>query len=105
MGCKAQIDFPGQIALVRQSAHMSSIAQDAAAGRRLELETMFLAPLRMAREHGVATPTLDLLGRGWLERLQACDRRIMKLAAHRQRMGLKPRSERYKGSPRFQCNK
>jgi len=43
-----------------------------------------------------ATDQGDLLGRGWLERLQACDRRIMKLAAHRQRMGLKPRSERYK---------
>jgi len=41
--------------------HLPSIAQDAAAGRPIEIESMFLAPLRMARERGVPTPTLDLL--------------------------------------------
>lgn len=38
----------------------------------------------------------DLLGQGWLEKLQAYDRKIQALAKHRQKIGLKPRSERYK---------
>ena len=61
MGCEVQGDPGAQLALVQRSPHVPSIGQDAAAGRRLELETMFLAPLRMARELGIATPTLDLL--------------------------------------------
>ncbi|MCW5654363.1 2-dehydropantoate 2-reductase [Hydrogenophaga sp.] len=60
-GCSMSMDFGAQMAFVRQSSHVPSIAQDAAEGRRMELESMFLAPLRLAREHGVATPTLDLL--------------------------------------------
>jgi 2-dehydropantoate 2-reductase len=61
MGCPLHIDIEAHMAFVRQSGHVPSIAQDAAAGRKPELEAMFHAPLRMAREHGVATPTLDLL--------------------------------------------
>lgn len=60
-GCRVDVDFATQTAFVKRSAHVPSIAQDAAAGRRIELESMFLAPLRMARTHGVSTPTLDLL--------------------------------------------
>lgn len=61
MGCSVQIDFAAQMTFVRNSRHLPSVVQDAVAGRRLEIETMFRAPLQMAREKGVATPTLDLL--------------------------------------------
>ena len=61
VGSRADIDFAAQLAFAQRSPHVPSIAQDAAAGRRMELESMFLAPLRMARDHGVSTPTLDLL--------------------------------------------
>jgi 2-dehydropantoate 2-reductase len=61
MGCTLHLDVAAHMAFVRQSAHLPSIAQDAAAGRKLEIEAMFCAPLRMARDKGVATPTLDLL--------------------------------------------
>ena len=60
-GCRVQVDFSAQMAFARGSSHLPSIAQDVAAGRQPEIETMFRAPLQMAREHGVATPTLDLL--------------------------------------------
>lgn len=43
-----------------------------------------------------ATDQGDLLGQGWLEKLQAYDKKINALAKHRQHIGLKPRSERYK---------
>ncbi|MDR9065287.1 zinc ribbon domain-containing protein [Burkholderia multivorans] len=43
-----------------------------------------------------ATDQGDLLGRGWLARLQEYDRKITKLAAYRQKHGLKVRSSRYK---------
>lgn len=43
-----------------------------------------------------ATDRGDLLGQGWLDKLRAYDARITKLAAYRQRHGMKPRSERYK---------
>lgn len=41
--------------------HKPSILQDLEAGRRMEVETLWLAPLRLARAKGVPTPTLDLL--------------------------------------------
>lgn len=43
-----------------------------------------------------ATDQGDLLGRDWIEKLKAYDRRITRLAQYRQSRGLKPRSERYK---------
>jgi len=43
-----------------------------------------------------ATDQGDLLGQGWLTKLQAYDCKIQALAKHRQKIGLKPRSERYK---------
>jgi len=61
MGVRVDIDFAAQMAFAKRSTHVSSIAQDAAAGRAIEIESMFFAPLRMARDHGVPTPTLDLL--------------------------------------------
>ena len=43
-----------------------------------------------------ATDRGDLLGQRWLERLRVMDARISKLAAYRQRHGLKVRSARYR---------
>lgn len=43
-----------------------------------------------------ATSQGDLLGNGWLNKLQEYDRKITRLAAYRQKHGLKVRSERYK---------
>ena len=42
-------------------AHKPSILQDLEAGRPMEIDGMFDAPLALARLAGVATPTLDLL--------------------------------------------
>jgi 2-dehydropantoate 2-reductase len=41
--------------------HKPSILQDLEAGRPMEIESLFQAPLRLAREAGVPTPTLSLL--------------------------------------------
>ncbi|SDB68014.1 ketopantoate reductase family protein [Belnapia rosea] len=41
--------------------HKPSILQDLEAGRMMEVEAMFQAPLRLARAAGVATPTLSLM--------------------------------------------
>ena len=49
---------------VRRSAsimHKPSILQDLEAGRPMEVDTLLRAPLRLAREAGVPTPTLDLV--------------------------------------------
>ena len=49
---------------VKRSAtisHKPSILQDLEAGRPMEVDTLLRAPLRLAREAGVATPTLDLV--------------------------------------------
>ena len=49
---------------VRRSAtiaHKPSILQDLEAGRPMEIDTLLRAPLRLAREAGVATPALDLV--------------------------------------------
>jgi 2-dehydropantoate 2-reductase len=42
-------------------AHRPSILQDLEAGRPMEIDSLFQAPLRLAREAGVPTPTLSLL--------------------------------------------
>ncbi|MBL6454389.1 2-dehydropantoate 2-reductase [Belnapia sp. T6] len=41
--------------------HKPSILQDLEAGRMMEVEAMFQAPLRLAREAGVPVPTLSLM--------------------------------------------
>ncbi len=49
---------------VRRSAmiaHKPSILQDLESGRPMEIDTLLRAPLRLAREAGVATPALDLV--------------------------------------------
>jgi 2-dehydropantoate 2-reductase len=41
-------------------AHKPSILQDLELGRPMEVEALWMAPLRLARQAGVAVPTLDL---------------------------------------------
>lgn len=43
------------------SVHKPSILQDLEAGRPMEIDAMFVAPLEMARQAGVPTPTLELV--------------------------------------------
>jgi 2-dehydropantoate 2-reductase len=49
------------IAMVRNQSHKSSIVQDLANARPMEIDPMFVLPLEMARFANVPTPTLDLL--------------------------------------------
>lgn len=49
------------LAMVRNQAHRSSIVQDLANARPMEIHPMFVLPLEMARLADVPTPTLDLL--------------------------------------------
>ncbi|MBK1658720.1 ketopantoate reductase family protein [Paracraurococcus ruber] len=51
----------GRIARSATLHHRPSILQDLEAGRPMEVEALFLAPLALAREAGVATPMLDLV--------------------------------------------
>jgi 2-dehydropantoate 2-reductase len=41
--------------------HRPSILQDLEAGRAMEIEALFQAPLALARAAGVATPMLDIM--------------------------------------------
>ena len=52
---EARIESQGRM------AHKPSILQDLEAGRPMEIDAMFEAPLALARMAGVPTPTLDLL--------------------------------------------
>ncbi len=61
MGCDVAPDVEGQIRNGAQSSHRSSILQDLDLGRPMEIDALLSVPLDMARAHGVATPTLDLL--------------------------------------------
>jgi 2-dehydropantoate 2-reductase len=61
MGCPAAFDGDKLLARVRNQVHKTSIAQDLEAGRPMEFDAMFGAPLEMARLMKVETPTLDLL--------------------------------------------
>jgi 2-dehydropantoate 2-reductase len=49
------------VSLVRDQSHKSSIVQDLANGRPMEIDPTFATPLEMARATGVPTPTLELL--------------------------------------------
>jgi 2-dehydropantoate 2-reductase len=61
MGCRAVFDGDKLLARVRTQVHKTSIAQDLDAGRPIEFDAMFGAPLQIARMMNVPTPTLDLL--------------------------------------------
>lgn len=61
MGCTVEPDADGQIRIGRSSHHKTSILQDYELGRPMEIDALYTVPLEMARTHGVATPTLDML--------------------------------------------
>ena len=61
LGCHASLDVERQLANGRGSAHKTSILQDLELGRPMEIDALYTVPLEMARQAGVATPTLDLL--------------------------------------------
>ena len=61
MGFQLDIDMDRVVATNTQLAHRPSILQDLEAGRPMEIDALYSVPLDMARLHGVATPTLDLL--------------------------------------------
>lgn len=61
MGCHVQPDAAGQIRNGSASTHKTSILQDFELGRPMEIDALYTVPLEMARAHGVATPTLDML--------------------------------------------
>jgi 2-dehydropantoate 2-reductase len=50
-----------RVTLSADLPHKPSILQDQEAGRPMEIDPLFQAPLRLARERGVAMPTLALL--------------------------------------------
>jgi 2-dehydropantoate 2-reductase len=61
MGFQLDIDMDRVVATNAQLAHRPSILQDLEAGRPMEIDALYSVPLDMARMHGIATPTLDLL--------------------------------------------
>lgn len=61
MGYALNIDIDRVVATNTQLAHRPSILQDLEAGRPMEIDPLYGVPLELARLHGIATPTLDLL--------------------------------------------
>ncbi len=61
LGCEVTPNVEGQIRNGKASMHKTSILQDLELGRPMEIDSLYTAPLQMAREAGVATPMLDLL--------------------------------------------
>jgi len=59
-GVQVEIDAAQRISRAGGGPHRASIAQDLLAGRPMEIASLFDAPLWMARELGVPTPTLDV---------------------------------------------
>lgn len=60
MGRPVAGDAADKVNLSAGIAHKPSILQDLEQGRPMEIDALFTVPLRLAREHGVATPTLAL---------------------------------------------
>jgi len=60
-GCTIRLDIEEQITLGQSLTHKPSILQDLLAGRPMETETLFDAPLALAHTQSIPTPTLDLL--------------------------------------------
>lgn len=61
LGSKPGTNHEARIKSQGSMAHKPSILQDLEAGRPMEIDGMFDAPLALARIAGVATPALDLL--------------------------------------------
>jgi 2-dehydropantoate 2-reductase len=61
LGAAPDLDVERAIAAMKALAHKSSALQDLERGRTVELDSIFIVPIELARSRGVATPTLDLL--------------------------------------------
>ena len=61
MGSEVAMDMDRVVAVNRELGHRPSILQDLLAGRKMEIDALYQVPLEMAREAGVAMPTLELL--------------------------------------------
>jgi 2-dehydropantoate 2-reductase len=61
MGCDVAAAANAMVSAFRSVDHKSSIVQDLERGRAMEIDALYTIPLAMARQLGVATPTLDLL--------------------------------------------
>ncbi len=61
LGHDVHMDADAKIARGLTSTHRTSILQDLEAGRVMEIDAQFTAPMEMARQVNVPTPTLDLL--------------------------------------------
>lgn len=75
---------------------MTDVAQTCAATREAYRPKVEAIGLDLGLKTLFATNQGDLLGQGWLARLQEYDRKITRLAKYRQQHGMKVRSERYK---------
>src|SRR5262245_9882629 len=60
LGCNVRLDPERLVAGGKALHHKSSMAQDLELGRAMEIDSFFAAPLALARELGITTPTLDL---------------------------------------------
>jgi 2-dehydropantoate 2-reductase len=61
LGRRVKLDIETVIKNGRNLNHKASMAQDLELGRAMEIDAMLTVPLMLARELGVATPTLDLV--------------------------------------------
>ncbi len=61
LGCTIGFDADRWIEQGRNFKHKASMARDLELGRAMEIDALLTVPLQLARELGVATPTLDLL--------------------------------------------
>jgi len=61
MGCPVNLDIDRLLRPGSQPEHTPSIVQDLQLGRPMEIDTLYTVPLELARQMGVATPTLDLM--------------------------------------------
>jgi 2-dehydropantoate 2-reductase len=55
------VTIDAQSVIASNSAHRPSILQDLEAGRRMEVDALFTAPIEMARTAGVPVPMLEML--------------------------------------------
>lgn len=75
---------------------MTDVSDAYAASREAYYPKREVVALDLGLKTLFATSEGDLLGQGWLDRLRHYDARITKLAAYRQKHGMKARSGRYK---------
>jgi 2-dehydropantoate 2-reductase len=60
-GVSPDDDVEGRIEMQTKVHHRTSMLQDLEAGRSMEIDAQLTVPQQLARDAGVATPTLDIL--------------------------------------------